>query len=567
MLPLYDLAEWSRQRAKGRLQTRPEKVARASKMFADIHQLFHERLIDACKRVSDNPSGVPDILFVALPERLLGKTAYLCIGDVRQPLRSGTKPPEIREETVACLRSYDEMGRQTSFANLESPGTLTHLKHVLICHGLSPIGDSILLLAELGRAYRLSRCLGLPMRVMLADISWMSSNRSIRQFESLDKDTVDNGLRVCLDKRRRLYEALEISPDLREISPYDRAKTISGQKLEKISQHYNAFAAAVWGCSSEGPLTREQVSLISASLDRAMTDPRSNIPDHMKAFAQHPRALVALESELKAHLEILRTIAKQFNSFDPDVFKYFFAQYYGQDPYRGIGLKIAPISERRFDEPFDKLDEYFRAWGEGHSTASIIPDLATKPKKTLAGAYLPQYQVGGLKFLPYTPLSLDALNLKFSGHREIIENMLSIDHPDLPVVKITEVLKRTPLVQRNRLVGDLISFVQLCVERWSVSGINAHCRALGCNDFSEFLSKFPADMSGSFEQETGLTDAASVEEMWGTWLKTIETDTAPTYTPLHMFFYLLEESDWSDEMFLNAAQIVALARLSYQSVV
>jgi len=402
---------------------------------------------------------------------------------------------------------------------------------------------------------------------MLADISWMSSNRSIRQFESLDKDTIETGLRACLDKRRYLYEALEISPDLREISPYDRAKTISGQKLEKISQHYNALAAAVWGCSSGEPLTREQVSLISASLDRAMTDPRSNVPDHMKAFAQYPRYLVALESELKAHLEILRTIAKQFNSFDPDVFKYFFAQYYGQDPYRGIGLKIAPISERRFDEPFDKLDEYFRAWGEGHSTASIIPDMATKPKKTLAGAYLPQYQVGALKFLPYTPLSLDALNFKFGDHREVIENMLSIDLPDLPVEKITGALKRTPLVQRNRLVGDLISFVQLCVERWSVNGINAHCRALGCNDFSEFLSKFPTDVSGSFEQEAGLNGAASVEEMWGAWLKTLETDAEPTYTPLHMLFYLLEESDWSDEMFLNAARVVALARLSYQGVV
>jgi hypothetical protein len=50
------------------------------------------------------------------------------------------------------------------------------------------------------------------MQVMLADISWMSSNRSIRQFESLTPADIDTGLRVCLDKRKRLYEALSITP-------------------------------------------------------------------------------------------------------------------------------------------------------------------------------------------------------------------------------------------------------------------------------------------------------------------------------------------------------------------
>src|SRR5262249_3311111 len=131
-----------------------------------------------------------------------------------------------------------------------------------------------------------------------------------------------------------------------------------------------------------------------------------DFPEHMLAFSQFPEATSALESALEPHLGILRVIAKQFHTFDAEVFTYFFAQYYAQDDYRGSVIKVAPISEKRFDEPFDKLDAYFRAWGDGHSTSDILTGaLQTKRTTPLAVAYLPQYVINGLRILPYTPLS------------------------------------------------------------------------------------------------------------------------------------------------------------------
>ncbi len=567
MLALRQLAEWARMRAKSRLKKPPSKVTRTSRMFADINQLFHERLLDACRRVADNPSGVPDVLFVALPDRLLGKVAYLCLGNTRRPTDDSLMPDVITGDMLDCLRTYDEMGLETRFVNLESQATLERLKYVLICHGLSPIGDSVLLLADLGRGFRVSRALGLPTKVMLADVSWMNSNRSIRKFESLSESDIDTGLRVCLDKRRRLYEALSLSSDLKEISPYDRAGTISGRKLEMIGKRYTALASALWGSPTVGPLSRKQVSLIVSSLDRAMTGPEDNVPEHMRALAQFPRALVELENELKPHLEILRAIAKQFNSFDADVFRYFFAQYYAQDAYRGVGMKIAPLSERKFDEPYDELDVYFRAWGEGHSTSQAMMEGTPRPSQALSGAYLPHYRIGDLRMLPDSPISLDALNLPTMDHTQLVSGMVPLDPPELPIEAIKGTLERTPVPDRNRIMADLVSFIQLCVARWTPDGIRDQCRSLGFVDFDTFLGSLPEAVGNGLRTEIALDDPQSVEEMWITWLKTIETDKYPSYLPPHMYFLLLEHSDWGEELLHKSAQLVSLARLCYRSVV
>lgn len=567
MIALRQLAEWARMRAKSRLKKRPTKMTRASRMFADVNQLFHERLLDACRRVADNPSGAPDVLFVALPERLLGKVAYLCMGDTRRATDDSLMPDVISEEMLEGLRTYDELGMDTRFVHLDSPADMVRLKFVLLTHGLSPIGDSILLLADLGRAFRVSRCLGLPIHVMLADISWMNSDRAVRKFESLDEGQIDTGLRVCLDKRRRLYEALFVGTDLKEISPYDRTGTISGRKLEMIGQRYTALASALWGSEPGLQLTRKQIAFIGSTLDRGMTATGDGIPDHMKALAQFPRALVELENELKPHLEILRAIAKQFHTFDADVFRYFFAQYYAQDHYRGVGLKIAPVSELRFDEPYDELDIYFRAWGEGHSTSQAIMEGEPRRSHPLAGIYLPHYRIGDLRLLPDTPISLDALTIPGSDHRLLFDMTLPIDERDLQVETIRELLRSTPVADRNRILADLVSFLELCVQRWTKSGLRDQCRSLGFDSYDMFLDSLPEPLANGLRSEAGLEDPQSVEEMWITWLKTVETDKYPSYLPPHFFYLLLERSDWTDELLQVSTGIVSLARLCYLSVV
>jgi len=145
--------------------------------------------------------------------------------------------------------------------------------------------------------------------------------------------------------------------------------------------------------------------------------------------------------------------------------------------------------------------------------------------------------------------------------------MLPLDTPELAAEQITARLAATPVPDRNRILSDLVGFLQLCLNQWSADGLNAPCQALGFRDFDGFLESLPESLGSGIRAELDLDDPLSVEEMWVTWLKTLETDKYPTYTPPHMFFLMLDTSDWTEEFTLRCAQIVSLARLCYRSVV
>ena len=565
MLDLFSLASWARLRATTRVHDKSKERGDVARMYIAQNQLFCERLIDACKRVPDEPIGVPDVTFIAVPERLFGKIAYLSVGTSRTGKERPEKPENISVEAVKLLCAYDEIQKGAKFKDLDSTRKFQTHKDILVCHGLSPIGDSILLLADLGRSLRLSWALGFPLRIMLADISWMNSNRSIRQFKTLSEKDIDTGLRVCLDKRRRLYEAIRAECDLHEIAPYDRTGAISRKKLIQISDRYTALARAIWGCS--GRLEHNNISLISRSLDQAMFRGNSTLPDHITIIGQFPRALNALENELKPHLEIIRIIAKQFNTLDEDVFTYFFAQYYAQYSYRGNAIKVAPISEVRFDEPFDLLDKYFQAWGEGQSTTDIITGQAVeKDNDPLSAIYSPQYNIGKNELLPYNPLSLDALRLTERGHHEVVESMVSLDN-DLNKDLVVEKLKETFIVQRNRLISDILSFIQHCNRLWGVEVLNEHAKHAGLDSWTSTLNDFPELLANSYDQEMSVLETSNIQEMWRTWLRTIEVEESPKYIPAHLYFYLCDASDWSDSLFNCAAKLVLLASYIYKSVI
>ena len=549
-----------------------------TRAYAAVHETFDKRLLHACRRVSDNPAGTPDGLFIALPERLLSKCAYLCLGKTRPPQQEpdDSKPTGITPEMEACLLEYDREGHGSLFANLDLSNRAGNLKHVLLCHALSPIEDSVLLLADIGRAHRVARIMAVDMRVMLSDISWMSSNRSIRQFPTLTEDTIDTGLRVCLDKRTRLYEALGIQPDRHEIVPYDTSHKISGKKLSHISARYRELAASLWGDAVGGRLDRELVRRICQSLDvlprLQEAEGIDGLPAHIYALGQFPGVLVALEDILKPHLELLRLIAKQFTSFDEEIFSYFFAQYYAQAPYRGSVIKVAPISERAFDEPFDKLDAYFRAWGDGHSTAEVTAGSHRTDHQVtpLAAAYAPQYSIGSLAVLPYTPLSLTALRQEPRDHHLIADRLMMLE--DLDRVGVPEHIKKnralleiTPTARRNRLMGDVASFIVLCMFRGYRDELNAASGRCGYSSIEDVLSHVAERLPASLERELGARDAADVESLWlTTWLENVQIVAQPEYMPVHMWFYLCDDSDWTPGVLNACAGLTAVAQLMYK---
>jgi hypothetical protein len=190
MVDLFEQSRATRQVAEERQAAMRPEDRDNPRAYAALHQPFHEQLLDACIRVKDDPKAAPKSLFVALPERLLGKIAHVT---------ARGRPARLPSETMDVLGRYNEVAKDCRFHNLESKESLQDIRSVLICHGLSPIGDSVALLAEIGRAFRAAWSTGWDMRVMLADISWMSSNRSIRQFTSLTSEELDTGLRVCLE--------------------------------------------------------------------------------------------------------------------------------------------------------------------------------------------------------------------------------------------------------------------------------------------------------------------------------------------------------------------------------
>src|SRR5690606_35928152 len=127
-----------------------------------------------------SPSPAPDTLFMAFPEKLLGKWHYLAHGPQRRP-PVPTASPAVDLDT---WRAWDGLGTKTKLVNFAT----TQPKAVLLAHGLSAIDDSVLLLADLGRASRAARAIQAPLRVLLADVSWISYNRSLRRFDLSDAD-------------------------------------------------------------------------------------------------------------------------------------------------------------------------------------------------------------------------------------------------------------------------------------------------------------------------------------------------------------------------------------------
>lgn len=566
MINLYNLAKLSRLRASERIKDKSRVKDQSSRVYAVTSQPFDDRLIDACKRVADKPSVLKDVDFISLPERLIGKLVYLTIGKTRSEKVNPDISSVISENDITYLKTIDVEGQDAQYKNLDSSTVFNHIKQILICHGLSPIGDSILLLSDLGRCCRYSLLSGLPMNVMLADISWMSSNRSIRQFNSITEATIDTGLRVCLDKRRRLYESLKITTDLREITPYERANTISYNKLKLISNNYISLAKMLWDITTEEPLTFDKVKIIANYLDNYGRT--SALPNALSVLSQFPNALASLERELKPHLEIIRTIAKQFNSLNDEIFKYFFAQYYAQQVYRGNSIKIAPISEKKFDEPFDSLDLYFQAWGEGHSTVDmLLKQTSLKKSAELSAIYLPQYQLGTRFYLPYSPLSLDALKFPEKDHNIILQNIICIDNDNFEEHHIKDILKLTPVYNRNRLIADLYSFVFYCIKIWSFPLVNDVLKEVIKLDFKKFIDSSPEILKNSILQELDLNDHSSFQEMWSAWLKTIEIDEVPSYLPANIFFLLQTNSDWDEKFYSWAINLIKISKALYISSV
>jgi hypothetical protein len=586
MISLYKIAEISTNKLNKRMEVAMKQTSDISKLYTTENKPFDERIIDSCRKQKDNPKGIDESIFIAHPERFFDRLCYMVFGEKRDLKKISLDDYGITKEIADYLFYSGSIGADNEFSNLEIPNSVDDFTNILMCHGLSPIGDSILLLADIGRSFRTSKVLRKPLKVMLADPTWMSSNRSIYKFTSLSEDDIDKGLRIAFHNREKLYSELKIDIDKKGISAYDRENAISRKKLQKICAYYEGLTSAIWGKSLknndeindtedlyESKNNNEILKVITKPLELIPNFEGIGgfkVPEHIKALSQFPGVLRGIENNIKPHLEILRTIAVLFSTFDAEIFSYFFTQYYAQNEYRGTSLKIAPISESKFDKPFDDLDLYFKSWGEGHTTNDLLADgqKTISSAKKLSAIYLPQYTLGNFKLLPYTPLSLDALKLKSKSHLEILDNILSLES-EISLLKINEVILKTPLFERNRLLSDLSSFLLLAHSTLGEQCIKDATEDLNLPDIYIILEKIDPLLRDSYknEAETFYCDS-QLQEIWKTWLSKIQEEKNPNYIPSHLIFYLLQEDEWENEkMKQNLVYLVAISIKVYKLLI
>jgi hypothetical protein len=117
------------------------------------------------------------------------------------------------------------------------------------------------------------------------------------------------------------------------------------------------------------------------------------------------------------------------------------------------------------------------------------------------------------------------------------------------------------------LLGDIASFVALCLERGYHDDIRAACSKVGYPSINDLLAKLATRLPTSLERELDAGDSADTSSLWLTaWLENVQFVSDPEYVPVHMHFYLLDDSDWTPEFLEAASALVAVAQFMYTAL-
>lgn len=277
--------------------------------------------------------------------------------------------------------------------------------HVLIGHCLSALGDSIFLIADIGRAFRVMAHLGLQgPKVYIAGPRWSALNRGNEEYFS---STLE--LSKSLDEnswfRQKLYNVVGIDAEYWdfnskwcnsvEISEIDGKIQVIETILSKIfKSNYQDFL-------SDNSNINEIEKILNKS--RSLKKPLSE--DEIVLDA-----LVARHSKV---LPMLIDLLRYFRSIDQKTLRYVYAQEIVQHKYINSKnsnkyIKVAPETEWRiFDEPFYGIDD------------------------GLSGIYFTHYRVKGKRVLPYNIAALDVRDMKNDTLNRFVPMLhrdLNLDH-------------------------------------------------------------------------------------------------------------------------------------------
>lgn len=173
-----------------------------------------------------------------------------------------------------------------------------------------------------------------------------------------------------------------------------------------------------------------------------------------------------------------------------------------------------------------------------------------------------------MRLLPYTPLSLDAHSLKPKDHRQLTGRIVLMDSWDNKDPNPTQrALRECGVTNRNRLMADLLGFLELCERSLGVEAVKRAATDCDLPGLLEIL-KFKSDLlCASYARERETDGSVERAKMWSTWFETILVESDPTYVPPHVWFFLQDESDWDEQMYSMCCGIVSVACRMFRLIV
>lgn len=320
------------------------------------------------------------------------------------------------------------------FWNLTDGRRLVDLQGVLTCHALSPMGDTIELLADLGRTARIAAVLGKRVTVLLADHEWSKYNRMV---DAYGLQNIDDNEQF----RQKLYGRLGFT--LRECNP-NNATGIEGDDILESARQYAELAEALLG---ESLLNRTLTAEELATITRTLPLPKSK-RDHGELLTS--RLVI---DRLRGDLDVLAKVAKYLGQLDRPTFIYYLTQRYHQWAFPNF-LKVAVRSEKNFDGPFHELD-----LASGHkigiTRAIYFREYVLRVENGRPPIFvIPYYFPSGSLFT--------GTDTRMADYRRSAILLDAASEGD----GVANVFERMPWPHNARLLADFLSFVHFLTMPW-----------------------------------------------------------------------------------------------------
>ncbi|MCG8096643.1 MAG: hypothetical protein JAZ17_23980 [Candidatus Thiodiazotropha endolucinida] len=245
--------------------------------------------------------------------------------------------PSIPELIFSVIGS--ETKKHNNLTRLWNLGAGDHpstLDGIVSCHALSPMGDTINFLADLGRNARISVTLGKEFHIMLADRDWTRLNWVVQDYG-------EHNLTRSEDWRKSVYKSIGGQV---HVSNLDNSGHTKRRVIESLASSYTELSRALFGKDNIGKRIENEKAkeLVSGFTFSTKTEPSICLLKND-----------IVDKNIGKEFRVIKQLMDNLKRVDESTFTYYFAQRYHQYRYNNY-LKLAVRSERNFDIPFFEID-------------------------------------------------------------------------------------------------------------------------------------------------------------------------------------------------------------------